>query len=40
MMGLIMLDYLFGSEVEHTDGFIVGACKHTLISRMETSAGD
>jgi hypothetical protein len=40
MMGLIMLDDLFGSEVKHTDSLIVGACEHALVSRMEASTGD
>lgn len=40
MVGLIMLDDLFGSEVKHTDSFIVSACEHTLGSGMETSTGD
>lgn len=40
MMGLVMLHDLFTSEIEHTDGLIVGAGKDALISRVEIGASD
>lgn len=40
MVGLVMLYDLFGSEVKHADSFIVSACEHALVRRMEARTGD